>query len=175
MTAESFSRPVKVEAIPRDGLETSIEASEAERAALADFNGLPGVDKLVATFRLKHGAGGTVVVRGEVRADVTQNCVVTLEPFAASFVEPVDVRFAPPREEPSPGASRSEGESLKLDVEDEPDPILDGKIDLGVLASEFLTLGLDPYPRKPGVAFESLAGDEESDSPFSALAPKKDR
>ena len=40
-----------------------------------------------------------------------------------------------------------------LDGEDAPDPIVDGKIDLGALAAEFLALGLDPYPRKPGVAF----------------------
>ena len=28
------------------------------------------------------------------------------------------------------------------------------QIDLGALAAEFLALGLDPYPRKPGVAFD---------------------
>jgi hypothetical protein len=174
VSAPLFSRPVKVEAIPRDGLETSIEASEAERGALADFNGLAGVGKLAATFSLKHGAGGTVRVRGEIRADVTQTCVVTLEPFEASLVEPVDVRFAPAREETPHGAARGEGGAQKIEDEDDPDPILDGKIDLGALASEFLTLGLDPYPRKPGVAFEPPAADGV-DSPFSALAPKKDR
>jgi uncharacterized metal-binding protein YceD (DUF177 family) len=172
MTAAPFSRPIKVEAIPRDGLEASIEASEAERVALADFNGLPGVGKLGATFNLKHGAGGTVLVRGEVRAEVTQTCVVTLEPFGASLVETVDVRFAPPREDKPP---RGASDALKLEDEDEPDPIVDGKIDLGALASEFLTLGLDPYPRKPGVAFESPGADDRSDSPFSALSSKKDR
>jgi hypothetical protein len=175
MNAPPFSRPIKVEAIPRDGLETSIEADEAERAALAKFNGLPGVGKLAASFALKLGAGGSVRVRGEIHADVTQICVVSLESFEASLVEPVDVRFAPAREEGSHGASRGESDALKFEREDEPDPIIDGKIDLGVLASEFLTLGLDPYPRKPGVAFEPPAEDDQSGSPFSALTEKKDR
>ena len=35
-----------------------------------------------------------------------------------------------------------------------PDEIVNGKIDLGAVAAEFLALGLDPYPRKPGVDFD---------------------
>jgi Large ribosomal RNA subunit accumulation protein YceD len=177
MTAETFSRPVKVEAIPRDGQETTIEADPAERAALAAFNGLPSVGKFIATFTLKHSAGGSVRVRGEILAEVTQTCVVTLEPFEAAIAERVDVRFAPRREEPTPGQSREREVAHKVDEENDPDAIVDGVIDLGVVASEFLSLSLDTYPRKPGVAFEPPAtGDDvASDSPFSALSSKKDR
>ena len=39
---------------------------------------------------------------------------------------------------------------------DIPDPIVGGRIDFGVLTAEFLALGLDPYPRKPGMAFEPV-------------------
>jgi hypothetical protein len=52
------------------------------------------------------------------------------------------------------------------------DPIIDGQIDLGALAAEFLALNLDNYPRKPGVMFEAAnAGGEASgtDSPFAVL------
>ena len=56
--------------------------------------------------------------------------------------------------------------------EDEPDPVIDGKIDLGALAAEFFALGLDPYPRKPGAAFEQGAECAPADSPFSALADR---
>ena len=164
-----FSRPIRVETIPREGLEMRVEADEAERAALAAFNGLPAIGKLVATFSLKHGAGGAIVVRGEVAADVTQTCVVTLEPFEASLVEQIDTRFAPPSER-----LRRPAEDPRFEDEDRPDPIVDGKIDLGALTAEFLTLGLDPYPRKPGVAFESPKAKPESPaSPFSALADQK--
>ena len=55
--------------------------------------------------------------------------------------------------------------------EDEPDPIIDGKIDLGALAAEFFALGLDPYPRKPGVVCSNRPKSREATiSPFSALA-----
>lgn len=172
-----FSRPIRVEAIPRDGLETRIEADAGERAALAAFNGLPAVAALGAAFSLKPGGGGTILVRGELSAEVTQTCVVTLEPFEASISALIDLRFAPAGDASSrPGTTASEAETtLVVGEEDEPDPIVDGVIDLGAVASEFLTLSLDPYPRKPGAAFESPAsgGDDASASPFSVLAERK--
>ena len=48
--------------------------------------------------------------------------------------------------------------------------MIGGLVDLGALATEFLILGLDPYPRKPDAVFEppqSLAAEE---GPFAALA-----
>jgi hypothetical protein len=56
--------------------------------------------------------------------------------------------------------------------QDPPDPIMNGQIDLGALAGEFLALNLDLYPRKPGVTFEDMSiGGEASrtDSPFAGL------
>lgn len=177
MTPPPFSRPVRVEAIPRDGLETQIDADAAERAALAAFNGLPAIGALSATFSLKHGGGGTVLVRGELKAEVTQTCVVTLEPFGASISAPIALRFAPASDNSSrPGPPGEDAETtLVVGEEDEPDPIVNGVIDLGAVAAEFLTLNLDPYPRKPGVAFESPAADEAASaaSPFSVLASRK--
>jgi hypothetical protein len=170
--SEPFSRPVRVEAIPRDGLEMRIEADEVERAALAAFNGLLAVRKLVAAFTLRHGGRGTFIVRGELSAEITQTCVVTLEPFDAAIDEAIDLRFAPAVEAPKPrGAPIEESETTTIGDDDEPDPIIDGKIDLGAIASEFLTLSLDPYPRKPGVAFEAPKEGEAgpANSPFSAL------
>ena len=58
------------------------------------------------------------------------------------------------------------------DAPDAPEPIVDGLVDLGALVAEFLALGLDPYPRKPGVAFVEptpLAEPGQTASPFSVL------
>jgi hypothetical protein len=167
-----FSRPVRVEAVPASGLEQAIEANEAERAALAKLNGLPAIARLTAKFTLDRAGRGAVRVRGEVHAEATQSCVVSLEPVEAIVDEPVDVRFVPPpREGGSRRAPPPEAESFGIGDEDEPDPIIDGKIDLGALAAEFFVLGLDPYPRKPGVDF-ALSQDEreEANSPFSGLS-----
>ena len=54
-----------------------------------------------------------------------------------------------------------------------PDEIVNGQIDLGALTAEFLALGLDPYPRKPGVDFNYRDPADEKDSPFAALSKLK--
>jgi hypothetical protein len=168
-----FSRPVRVESIPREGVEQAIEASPAERAALAKLNGLAGIARLTAKFALSRIGRGVVRVRGEVHAEATQTCVVSLEPFDVALDEPVDVRFAAPVGQSvnrrGPPITAAEAESLAVGDEDQPDPIVDGKIDLGALAAEFMILGLDPYPRKPGVDFAPPLDDEGSDA--SATRP----
>ncbi len=173
MTREvPFSRPVRVEALPKDGLAETIEANPAERAALAALNGLPAIGKLTATFTLRRAGRGGVRVSGHVRAEITQTCVVSLEPFDAIVDEPIDARFAPPTDASTARRGERDGETdtILLDGEDPPDPIIDGKIDLGALAAEFMALGLDPYPRRPGIAFEAPAQPVEKDSPFGPLA-----
>ena len=51
--------------------------------------------------------------------------------------------------------------------------LCNGRIDLGALTAEFLALGLDPYPRKPGVAFEPH--EEAAEKPLAALHRLKGR
>ena len=175
-----FARPVRVESIPRDGLDQAIEASEAERAALARRDGLPAIGRLAAKFSLSRLGRGIVRVRGEVHAEATQTCVVSLEPFDVTLDEPVDVRFAGPAGEgarrSAPPAAAAEAVALAMDQEDAPDPIVDGQIDLGALAAEFMLLGLDPYPRKPGVEFAPAAEPDARQTPLAGLAdrPKDD-
>ncbi len=160
MTGTEFSRPTRVQPLPRDGLALEIEANAQERAALAKLNGLPGIERLSASFRIAKWRRG-VEVEGELSARVTQTCVVSLEPFEVDIDEPIEAKFLPV--EAMPAATESEADA------DAPDPLVDGRIDLGALASEFLTLALDPYPRKPGVAFEPSSPAKEPESPFSRL------
>ena len=55
--AEPFSRVVRVDALPREGQTVTIEASPAEREALASFYKLPAIEALTATLRAR--AAGT--------------------------------------------------------------------------------------------------------------------
>ena len=68
---------------------------------------------------------------------------------------------------------------VDIDAEDPPEPILGSTVDLGVLTTEFIAVGLDPYPRKPGVEFtpfiEDDGSEDEAESPFSGLAALKDK
>jgi Large ribosomal RNA subunit accumulation protein YceD len=118
-----------------------------------------------------------VRVRGEVMARIRQTCVVTLDPFETELREPVDLTFAA---EAGLSEARADRIDISPDDEDPPELLLDGKIDLGSVTLEFLALGLDAYPRKPGARFahekahESMEA-ERAPSPFAALAghPRK--
>ena len=165
MNAPAFSRPLRVDPLPRDGLTQTIEANAEERAALARLNNLPEIASLKARFKISKWRRG-VEVEGEVSAKVTQTCVVTLEPFPAEVEEPVEIRFLPP-EDGGVGP-----ESLDADA---PDELADGKIDLGAIAAEFFSLALDPYPRKPDAAFEAPANAADTASPFERLRALSDR
>ncbi|WP_428030090.1 YceD family protein [Ancylobacter sp.] len=162
-----FSKPVLAASLPDDGLTLKLVPDDAIRAALAKDFGIPAIPSLSALVVLKPGRGNSVHVTGHVDAVVTQTCVVTLENFDTRVSEDIDMRFAPPEKLPEirPGAE------IDVSEVDLPDPLINGTVDAGAVVAEFLALGLDPYPRKPGVQFDGLeeAGPEEV-SPFAGLA-----
>ena len=174
-----FSRQIDVAQAEDKTLRVTITANEAECAELALQDALPAIAQFSAKFEVTSAGRGRFEVKGEVRARVTQICVVSLDPFETDIVQPVEVAFASPRDVEQAEAAyakRHEEDPDAQDIPEPPDPIFNGQIDLGVLASEQLVLALDPYPRKPGVEFASDLGqkDEEADvSPFAALAKLK--
>lgn len=167
---------VKVEDVGPDGLQLQRSATAAERAALARALDIAMVGALHAELQLRaSGSSGRYRLTGRIEADVTQSCVVTLEPVLSHVSEEVAVALWP-AEEIGPMA---EGEHSVLEA-DIPEPIEHGRIDLGRLVFEHLAAGLDPYPRRPDAAFDGLvqgprgAGDAPA-SPFAALAALKQR
>jgi Large ribosomal RNA subunit accumulation protein YceD len=168
-----FSRLVRVDALPREGQVVAIEATPAEREALASFYRLPAIAALTATLRLDPWGRGGARVIGAVYGELTQVCVVSLEPFPATVDEDVDVRFAPQTVTNSRSTATEATQTFSLADEDEPDPVVDGKIDLGALTAELFALGLDPYPRKPGAVLdEERSNSDPTNSPFAALAQR---
>lgn len=164
MTPESvgpLSRPVSVAHLPPEGVEETVEATAEERAALAADFKLPAIHALTGCFRLA-GSDRRVTVTGTVQATITQICVVTLEPFDSLVEEEVEVEFAAPH-----------ASGLASGPDEPPDPIVNGEIDLGSITAEFLALGLNPYPKKPGVSFSYAEDEDPSDSRFAALSKLK--
>ena len=158
--------------IPETGLHIEIGAPHTVRAELAALAGLRELARLSAVFDLaRYGAG--VRVAGNVTARVGQTCVVTLEPVESDIDELVDLRFAP--QAAAPVSAKSENVALHTRDDEPPEPLLDGKLDLGAIATEFLLLGIDPYPRKPGAEFAPVKADDASAKPFAALEALKKR
>ena len=159
---------VPVMQIPDGGLHREIEADEATRAAMAEIAGLREIAYARAAFDLKPRSGGQVHVAGRVQAQVGQNCVVTLEPLENDIDEEVDLIFAP--SEQIPEIADDEDDDSATDMTDAFEPIENGIIDLGRLASDMLYLAIDPYPRKEGAVFEpQVAASDPEDHPFASL------
>jgi hypothetical protein len=166
-----WSAPVRVEDVPEEGCELTLTADPATREALARTAGVIGVPRLEARFRLdRHGKGG-LHVTGTVSASVEQTCVVTLDPLTNEVSEAVDIVFDPA----APDAPLSgDEEAVLADAADPPEPLVGDAVDLGALAADFLLLGIDPYPRKPGATFSPPASAEDAAAhPFAALAALK--
>ncbi len=163
-----WSATIRLDEIPETGRHVELEASEASRAALAKPAGVDAIERLVARFDLMRRGRDRLHVGGKVSGTVRQTCVVTLEPLVNEVVEVIDVDFEPPRERV--------GEAAAIDVnaassEDDVEPLTGNTVDLGLLASEFLILAIDPYPRKPGVAFDApKAAPDPAGHPFAQLA-----
>lgn len=178
--ANPWRASVNVAQIPVTGLHREIEASPAVRAALAEMAGLREIASAHASFDLSLRSRGRVHVAGRLTARIGQTCVVTLDPIENDIDEEIDLIFAP-EEQISPltdelGETAVSGEG---ELPEPPEPIVNGVIDLGRLATDVLCLSIDPYPRKPGAVFEPrLAAADPEDHPFAALktlkaAPKK--
>ena len=166
-TVRPWSFVVRLDEVGETGRRLDLEASEATRGALAKPAVVDAIERLVATFDLTRRGRDGLRVSGRVGATVRQTCVVTLEPVRNEIDEAVDVEFVPA----SDNADDWEDEVVLTPSADEREPLLDGTVDLGALATEFLILGVDPYPRKPGAAFEvPQAGRDTAGHPFAALA-----
>jgi hypothetical protein len=109
-----------------------------------------------------------------VRARVGQTCVVTLDPIENDIDEPIDLIFAPPEQIPELSDLVDDAAESEEEIPDPPEPIVNGIIDLGRLATDALFLAIDPYPRKPGAVFEPrVEADDPEDHPFAGLKALK--
>jgi uncharacterized metal-binding protein YceD (DUF177 family) len=173
--------PVAVAQIPETGLHRDIEADPAVRQAMAEVGGLREMLSAQASLDVTPISGGRFHVAGHVRARIGQTCVVTLEEIETDIDEPVDLIFAPPEQVPQMAALVDEVEESDEETPDPLEPIENGMIDLGKVASDALYLAVDPYPRKPGAVFEpKVEAADPEDHPFAALRalkvePKKPR
>jgi hypothetical protein len=168
MKSGSLSLTVRTDEIPAGGRRFRVEASAAERFALARELGIPEVTELTADLEIRPLGGEAYSVRGKLAAAVVQTDVVTLEPIPQAVSEAIDLTLV--AAEGAAGAAASGPEESEG-----PDVFHGGRIALGALAREHLALGLDPYPRAPGVEFPGhIEDDSAADaSPLAALAKLK--
>lgn len=162
--------PVRVADVPATGLHLTLVADESVRAAVAALADLRDIARLEATVDISHQGEG-LRATGTVSATVGQTCVITLDPVENDVEETFDVIFAP-----GGGAAPA----APVDGNDEPvagteplEALVNEVADIGAVLTEFLLLGIDPYPKKPGAVFAPPSENDDEAGPFAALGRLK--
>lgn len=154
--------------IPEAGLDVTREANEETRAALAEALDIDACLRLVARYTIKPFESGRFELHGTAELGAQQTCVVTLEPLERTYRVRLDVAYWPPE-------LLGDGPGADIDsLADDPEPIEEGRLDVGRVIYEELASTVDPFPRKEAAAFEWK--DEETparDNPFAALEKLK--
>jgi uncharacterized metal-binding protein YceD (DUF177 family) len=167
--SELLDAKVRLDAVTSGGRSVTVAADAETLEQLAERLNVTSVQSMAAEVQVKRIRGGLHVV-GEARAQITQPCVVTLDPVVQVIAEPVDRVFMPasqrPRE-PEPGSEVF----VDLEGDDPPDYFEGPELDLSELLIETIALAIDPYPRAPDatVDAEVLERERAASSPFAAL------
>lgn len=154
-----FSYEIEVRDLGKQGKVFQLAANEEERARIAARLGAPAVQKLEGELRVS-AAKAVIRVEGSLEAEMTRECVASLEEMQETVADRFDIDFL--REAP-------EEESTEEDL-DAPEVHEGDRLDLGELLVQQLALAMDPFPRKEGA--QSLAeayAPKETLSPFAAL------
>lgn len=160
-----FSRLIEIAAL--DGrTHFTMEASAEARAAIARQLDIPALRFLKSDLELTPTAAGVDVIL-TIDAAADRLCVVSLEPMLEEIRETYKLRLDRDFDDEAAGDDDDEWthEPLEVDV-----------LDLGDLIVQYLSLSLDPHPRKPGA--KSLLEDYRdaaTASPFAALKGLVDR
>jgi uncharacterized metal-binding protein YceD (DUF177 family) len=173
-TRPPFSYRVKVGHVSHNPLEVRVEADARERKALAELWDILGVEALTAELKIRRWKKDGVKVVGAVHAEVTQACVVTLDPVPQVIDEEIEEIFVPEGSALARIPANDAGEIVvDPDGPDLPELFAGDEIDVGAFVAEMAAMALDPYPRKLDAEFgdhiEDDAADGKKPSPFAVL------
>lgn len=167
----------------------ALSAGEPDRKAIAKLLELVAVDSLTADITLQRVPGNKAVihVQGMLKANVVQSCVISQAPVKAHIEDEFEGWYADTDSFVSINKARNERSSKSkthaadnevqiVDEREDPEPIINGKIDLGDLVVQYLSLALPPYPRAHGVTWDNSDDPEAAPpsgsgrlNPFAAL------
>ncbi|MES2729701.1 MAG: DUF177 domain-containing protein [Pseudomonadota bacterium] len=175
-----WSVPIDVDKVSSTPLPLSISPSDSERSAVARRLGVTEVNDLKAEIVLVNMIGSHLIqVNGTLSATITQSCVVTLQPIETHIRDEFETWFAdaaqaiPYARAKQDVQRKASGQEIEiLNEKDDPESIVNGKIDIGELVVQYLSLSIDPYPHAPEVDDdrpETISAGTEI-SPFAALA-----
>lgn len=184
---QEWPHKIETDRIGAAPLRVSIQADAGVCRDVARRLRVDSLSNLKADFVLKRAPGTLLIeVKGRVCADVSQSCVVTLAPVHSHVCEDLVAYYSDNDRAISFARAKHERQGRVADAElqildeaSDPEPATDGLIDIGELAVQYLSLGINPYPRAEGVdpvlekaaekAREGAAKPASRRNPFAAL------
>ena len=175
-----WSHFLRVDDIPDRGRQLTISPPQSAYDAIASRIGVVALKDFTATLDVGRSSSAHVVeINGAIKATVTQKCAITLEPIETVIDDKFDAFFADhaaavPFERGKQELFTKNGivELPMLDEKDDPEPIVDGKIDLGELATQYLSLAINPYACKEGAVLKE-GGGQGKQEPVKSLKTEK--
>jgi len=177
--ALEFSRPVDVTALGLKGKDFKFRATDEENHALARRYSVLSVDGLTAQCRIIPVKKGEFRLDATFRANIMQSCSISLDPVEDNIsAEFTLVLQRAPRQKPNE----------KTEIDFRPDErdielLTTNLIDAGEMIAQYLSLEINPYPRKknatgewPGqkiIKEDDLLLESEKKNPFEILKSLK--
>ena len=158
-----FSVEIDLGEIGRNGGHFKLAANEHERREIAKRLKTPSVEKLEGVMRVSV-TKSEIVIAGALDAELTRECVASLEPMTEHVAEDFDILFL----RAAPESDPVENEAAEWTA---PEVHEANRLDIGELLVQQLALAMAPFPRRPDA--ESLAeryGAGGDVSPFAGLA-----
>ncbi|MBI1262397.1 MAG: hypothetical protein GC184_11795 [Rhizobiales bacterium] len=171
-----LSIPVSMAEVGDKAKRLKFVADKDQRKAIAKRLDLLSLDRFEGQLQIRPWRRAGLVLQGHIIADLSQACVVSLEPVADHLDVSFTTHFLPQDMIDELEKKMMEEGEIFIDAEnDDPiDPIIQGSVNVGESSVQQLALAVNPYPRKPDVDFtppESAAAPKEN--PFAVLEKLK--
>ncbi len=174
-----FSRPVDVTTIGAKGRKFEFQASEEERAALAERYSIVSIDQLDSICVITPAKSGRYNLSADFTARLVQLCSISLDPVEEVISGKFRIILQQPERSSHPERAEIDFDFDESDIE----MIHSNLVDMGELIAQHLSLEINPYPRKAGVTGEELGQkiirendvipDQEKENPFDLLKTLK--
>jgi len=169
---KNFSYLLNVDDISSAEKKYKIRANASELQQITQILQVPEVQEFEANIYTKHQNKNTLIdVWGHVKSVITQQSVISLEYFNKEYNTEFQLQF---------DTSLTENQVREMEedgVENIPDVVTNGNIDLCQIAIEQIALILDDYPRQEGETFNFTSefndDDIKQENPFNILAKLK--
>jgi uncharacterized metal-binding protein YceD (DUF177 family) len=146
---------------------------------IADFMGIEALSDLEAVLYIhKMPKRYLYKVTGNIKATLTQQCVVSLEPVKTTITDDslegwysndTNVIALEKAKRLKIAETQKDAEFPIMNDEDDPDIIEDNMIDLGALALEYLVMNIPLFPRADQAKIAPEYVEDEKKNPFAVL------